>query len=388
MEATEFSGSDDALQDRLYINDGHGNFHRDTSALPRMAESGSRVVAGDFNGDGHVDLFVGRRVVSGAYGVPPRSYLLENDGTGHFRDVTQSRAPMLADAGMVTSAAWLDYDHDGRLDLIVAGEWMPVRVLHQENGHFVDRTREAGLAGTNGWWNEVVVADLNADGRPDLVLGNLGLNSLLTASRQAPARLYVGHFAHDRSVQQILTISKNGVSYPAAQRDELIRAIPELANRFPSYAAFGAARIENIVPRPDLGQARVLEANNFATSVAMNNGNGTFTLRPLPVEAQFAPVTAIVADDFDGDGRTDLLLAGNEFGVPTLFGRYDASYGLLLHGKSNGDFEPVELSRDGLVLDGQVRHLRTLRQVGGTRLIAVARNDDKLQVLRIAPSRP
>jgi hypothetical protein len=382
----EFSGSDDALQDRLYINDGHGNFQRDAGALPRMAESGSRVVPGDFNRDGRIDLFVGRRVVSGAYGVSPPSYLLENDGQGHFRDVTSARAPMLADAGMVTSAAWLDYDHDGRLDLIVAGEWMPVRVLHQENGHFVDRTREAGLAGTNGWWNDVVVADLNGDGRPDLVLGNLGLNSLITASPQAPARLYVGHFTHDRSVQQILTVFNNGVSYPVAQRDELIRAIPELGKRFPSYSAFGATRVEDILPRSDLRQAKVLEAYNFATSVALNNGNGTFTLRPLPMEAQFAPITAIVADDFDGDGRTDLLLAGNEFGVPPLFGRYDASYGLLLRGKPNGDFEPVDLSQDGLVLNGQVRHIRTLRQAGGIRLIAVARNDDKLQVLRIGPA--
>jgi hypothetical protein len=200
--------------------------------------------------------------------------------------------------------------------------------------------------------------------------------------------LYVGHFAHDRSVQQILTAYKNGVSYPVAQRDELVRVIPELGPRFASYSAFGAARVEDILSRADLTKASVLEAYNFATSIALNNGDGTFTLQPLPIEAQFAPVTAVIADDFDGDGRTDLLLAGNEFGVPPLFGRYDASYGLLLRGKPSGRFEPVELSRDGLVLDGQVRHIRTLRQVGGTRLIAVARNDDKLQVLRIAPSRP
>ena len=149
----EFWEDHDALQDRLFINDGKGNFRRDEAALPRFSESGSCVVPGDFNGDGHLDLFVGRRVVARSYGATPRSYLLENDGAGHFRDVTAAKAPGLASAGMVTAAAWVDYDGDGRLDLIVVGEWMPVRVFHQENGRFVDRTREAGLAGSEGWWN-------------------------------------------------------------------------------------------------------------------------------------------------------------------------------------------------------------------------------------------
>jgi hypothetical protein len=384
----EFTGTDDALQDRLYLNDGHGNFHRAVGALPRMAESGSRVVPGDFNGDGKIDLFVGRRAVTGSYGVSPKSYLLENDGTGHFRDVTSERAPMLASAGMITSAAWVDYDHDGRLDLIVAGEWTPVQVLHQENGRFVDRTREVGFAGTNGWWNDIVVADLNGDGRPDLVLGNLGLNSMLTASREQPARLYVGRFAHDRSVQPILTIYRSGLSYPVAQRDELAQAIPSLRTRYSSYARFGASRIEDLFSRSELAQARVLEAYDYATSVAINNGNGTFTLKPLAQEAQFAPVRAIVAADFDEDGRTDLLLAGNDFGMPPAFGPHDASYGVLLRGKSDGGFESVDLALSGLVLDGQVRHIRTIHQAGGARLILVARNDDSLQVLRIAGFRP
>jgi hypothetical protein len=353
-----------------------------------MAESGSRVVPADFNGDGHVDLFVGRRAVTGSYGVSPKSYLLENDGHGHFKDVTSVLAPTLPNAGMVTSAAWVDYDHDGKLDLIVAGEWTPVRVLHQEGGRFVDRTREAGLGGSNGWWNDVAVADLNGDGRPDLVLGNLGLNSVLTASRRQPARLYTGHFTHDRSVQPILTSYKNGISYPVAQRDELTEVIPALRERFPSYAAFGASRIDDILPRSDIAHATVLESYDFASSVAINKGDGTFSLEPLPPEAQFAPVKAVFVDDIDGDGRADVLLAGNELGVPPVFGPYDASYGLLLLGKPNGGFESVELSQDGLVLDGQVRHIRALRQAGGARLIVVARNDEKLQVLRIAGSRP
>lgn len=382
----EFWGDDQALQDRLYVNDGGGRFHRDTLALPRFSESGSCVVPGDFNGDGHLDLFVGRRAVARRYGMTPRSYLLENDGTGHFRDVTLEKAPALAEAGMVTAAAWIDYDHDGRLDLIVTGEWMAVRVFHNENGRLVDRTREAGLAGTEGWWNSVTVADLNGDGRPDLVLGNVGLNSALRASPAEPARLYVADFGHNGTFEQLLTVYRHGVSYPVAGRDELLGPIPQLRSRYPTYASFGASRIEDIFTAAELAPATVREARVFASSVALNNGNGTFTLVPLPVEAQLAPIRAALAEDFDGDGRTDLLVAGNDYGFPPVLGRQDAGYGLLLRGKGDGRFEAIDMAQSGVVIDGQVRHMRWLRQADGSRLVVAARNNDKLEVLR--PPRP
>src|SRR5438876_8804975 len=378
----EFWGDDEALQDRLYLNDGHGHFHRDSLALPRFSESGSCVVPGEFNGDGHLDLFVGRRVVARRYGLTPRSYLLENDGTGHFRDVTLEEAPALAEAGMVTSAAWVDYDHDGRLDLIVTGEWMAVRGVHNENGRLVHRTREAGLAGTEGWWSSVTVADLNGDGRPDLVLGNLGLNSYLRASPAEPARAFVGDFGHNGTLEQILTFYMHGVSYPVAGRDELISLIPRLRARYPTYAAFGASRIEDIFPASDLRAATVREARVFASSVALNNGKRTFTLQPLPVEAQFAPIRAVLVDDVDGDGRPDLVVGGNLYGVPPVLGRYDASYGLLLSGTGDGRFKAVDMTQSHLLIDGQVRHLAWLRSPNGGHLIVVARNNDKLQVLR------
>jgi enediyne biosynthesis protein E4 len=384
----EFWGEDAALQDRLYVNDGGGRFHRDTLALPRLAESGSCVVPGDFNGDGHLDLFVARRAVARQYGVAPRSYLLENDGTGHFVDVTRDKAPGLAQVGMVTAAAWVDYDHDGRLDLIVAGEWMPVRVFHNEQGRLVDRTAEAGLAGTEGWWTSVTVADVNGDGRPDLVLGNLGLNSALRASAAEPARLYVADFGHNGALEQILTVYKHGVSYPIAGRDELLSVVPGLRSRFPTYASFGASRIEDMFTGAELARATVRAARVFASSVALNNGNGTFTLAPLPVEAQFAPIRATLAADFDGDGRTDLLVAGNDYGFPPVLGRHDASYGLLLRGTGDGRFEAVDMERSGIVIDGQVRHLGMLRSADGTRLIVVARNNDRLRVLRPRSARP
>jgi hypothetical protein len=379
----EFSGEDDALQDRLYINDGMGNFHRDVSALPRLAESGSVAIPGDFNGDGSLDLFVGRRAVAGKYGLTPRSHLLQNDGTGHFTDVTNEKAPALAEAGMVTAAAWFDYDGDGKLDLVVVGEWMPVRVFRQESGHFVDRTVAVGLSATEGWWNTVAAVDVNGDGHPDLVLGNLGLNSYIHASDREPARLYVGDFFDTGALKQILTFYKHGVSYPIAGRDELVRLMPQLKSKYPSYASFGASRVEDIMPKEELAKAKVLEARRFASAVALNDGRGVFNLRALPAAAQLAPIFASVAADFDGDGRIDLVVAGNFFGAPPLFGRYDASYGLLLRGLGGGRFVAADMESTHLMIEGQVRHMARLRAPGGKILIAVARNDDTLEILQV-----
>jgi len=383
----EFWGNAEPLRDRLYMNDGQGNFQRATNALPDFFENGSCVVAGDFNGDGHPDLFVGSRVVSRSYGVTPKSHLLQNDGSGNFTDVTLEKAPQLSEAGMVSSAAWVDYDHDGKLDLVVVGEWMPVRVLHQENGKLVDRTKEAGLSETNGWWNSVTAVDLRANGHQDLVLGNLGLNSHLHASRKEPVRLYINDFSHSggSNLEQILTFYKNGVSYPLAGRDELVKKIPSLRSKYPSYKDFGASRIEDIFPPADLKAATVREAYTFASSVALNNGNGTFTLEQLPVEAQFAPIYASLAGDFDGDGRTDLLVGGNFYGVTPVLGRYDASYGLMLRGTGDGHFMPVDMEESNLVIEGQARDMKPVRGANGQRLIVVARNNDKLEILRVTP---
>jgi hypothetical protein len=290
--------------------------------------------------------------------------------------------------GMVSSAAWVDHDGDGQLDLVVVGEWMPVRVFGQRDGRFTDRTAEAGLEGTSGWWNTVTAADLNGDGRQDLVLGNLGLNSYIRASREEPARLYVHDFSGDGALDQILTFYKDGVSYPLAGRDELARQITPLRSRYTSYADFGASRVEDIFPGSELRRARVREARQFASSVALSQTDGTFRLQPLPTEAQFAPVYAALADDLDGDGRVDLLLAGNFHGVTPVRGRYDASFGLLLRGDGEGGFRAVEPEASGIAIPGQVRELKPLRHAGGERLIVAARNDDSLRILHPLRQRP
>ena len=381
----EFWGEHEALRDRLYLGDGAGGFTRSSGRLPDLFENGACAVPGDFDADGDVDLFVGTRVIAREYGRTPRSALLENDGTGRFTDVTEERAEGLAEIGMVASAAWLDEDGDGRLDLAVVGEWMPVRLFRQEGGRFVDRAAAAGLEGTSGWWNLVVAADLTGDGRDDLVLGNLGLNSYLRATPERPARMYVRDFGRDGTLDQILTTWRDGASYPLVGRNELVSAMPELRGRFPTYADFGASGPEDLLPAAALEEAEVLTARTFESAVAVARGDGMYELVPLPVEAQFAPLYAALADDMDGDGAADLLTAGNLHGVPPVRGRYDADYGVFLRGDGGGGFRAVDAAAVGLWIDGQVRDLAFLDGAGGRRLIAVARNDAPLQILSLEP---
>ena len=377
----EFWGQNDALKDRLYLNDGGGAFTRAENALPDLYANGSVVAPADFDGDGDVDLFVGSRVVSRNYGTIPTSYLLENDGAGVFTNVTTSRAEALAEAGMITDAAWTDTNGDGQLDLVVAGEWMPIRLFEQHDGQFIEQT-EAGFSGTDGWWNTIEAADMDGDGDVDLIGGNLGLNSALKTSPDEPVRMYVNDFDANGSLDHLLTTYKNGIAYPFASRDQLIQQVPSLAPKYATYADFGDSRLEEIFTPNQLRDALVEEVYTFSSAYFENDGSGSFTMHPLPPEAQFAPVYAILIDDFDADGHLDLMLAGNFFGVRPQRGRYDASYGLLARGDGQGGFESVSLEAGNLVIDGEVRALQPLRHADGSRLIVAARNDAALHVVR------
>ena len=367
---TEFSAQAPALEDRLYLGDGRGGFAKapPPDRLPPLFNSSSRVaVSREF-------VFVGGRAVPGRYGVDPSSTLLRRDANGRFTDVTAQVAPELAHVGMVTDALWADVDGDRRDDLVIVGEWMPITVFHN-TGARLERATTRGLERSAGWWNRIVAGDFTGDGRVDFIVGNAGLNFRLHASADEPTRMYVRDFDHNGFPEQILTTVEDGRETPVALRDELTGALPSLKPRYPKYVDYARQSVRDVFGTA-LDSALVKRVDTFASVLARNNGNGSFTLIPLPGEAQIAPVYGILAGDFDHDGRSDVVLGGNLAGVQPAFGSMMASYGLLLRGDGRGEFAVVRASESGFIVPGQTRDIQRLRTRRGD-LYIVARNNDR-----------
>ncbi len=383
----EYMEGSASLQDRLYVNRGAGNFIFDPNALPDLTESGSCVVPGDFDGDGDQDLFVGGRQKPGSYPQPVSSHLLLNESqveAPSFKDVSTLVAPMLSEIGMVTDAVWTDLDGSGTLDLVIVGEWMGVTILMNQQHKLVDHTHEAGLDKEVGWWNCLAAEDFDQDGDMDLVAGNLGLNYNFKASQKEPFRIYSGDFDNNGKLDIILGYYNQGKLYPW---HGLLRSnfqLPFIKYRFNTYESFGKSTLAEIYGTETLQGALSYDATNFATSYLENNGDGSFLVKPLPNEAQISPVNGIIARDVDGDGKADLVLAGNLYGSESEITRADAGVGLFLKGNGKGDFKPVPAVKSGLLMDGDVKHTRliTLGTNGQTAIVA-AKNSDWLQVVRI-----
>jgi hypothetical protein len=378
---SEFSDRVPALRDRLYLNDGRGRFRKAEGSLPSISQSGSRVAAHDFDLDGDIDLFVGGRVVPWRYGFDPPSVLLANDGQGRFTDVTDQAAPDLASVGMVTDALWEDVDGDELTDLVIVGEWMPITVFRNTGDGRLERADVPGLERSHGWWNRIVAADFTGDGRTDFVIGNLGLNTRLRATEREPLTLYAKDFDRNGSVEQILAQYNDGVSYPFPLRDDLIGALPFLRERYPNFEDYALETVADIFSEADLHDAVVKQAYTFETVLARNDGDGSFTLLPLPLEAQIAPTYGILPADIDGDGHQDLLLAGNFDGVKPELGRMSAGYGLVLRGDGAGGFQPVPGAESGFLVPGQARDIQRVRTASG-HLYVVTRNDDRPLLFR------
>lgn len=357
-----FDKDDPLLEDRLYINNGKGNFTRSKNALPDMLVSKGCIAVNDVNGDGYPDLFVGGRVIPGRYPEPPRSYLLINDGKGNFIDQINSIAPQLQQFGMITDAVWLDLNQDDKNDLIVVGEWLPVSVFINVNNTLENQTSKYFDKAYSGWWNKIDTADFNNDRRPDLVIGNMGTNTQCNATDQEPAEIYFKDFDDNGSVDPFFCFYIQGKSFPYVTRDELLEQIGSLRPRFNSYKSYADITLKDIFKPEALSSAGHLQANHLETTLFVSSPDGKFNVAPLPVQAQYSPVHTITVLDYDHDGNKDVLLCGNNNHARLRLGKFDANYGILLKGNNRGSFQYIDQSKSGFRLRGDVRSVIELNE--------------------------
>lgn len=375
----EFPESSSALNDRLYLNNGKGSFTKSLQVLPAgKYESTSCVEPADFDKDGDIDLFVGIRLLPFSYGLPVNGYILGNDGQGHFTNITEKAAPGLLNIGMITGMLWSDIDNDNDSDIIIVGDWMPVKVFINNKNVFIDESEKFKLTNTEGWWHTITAMDLNGDGLTDYILGNNGLNSRFRASVREPVTMYVNDFDLNGSVEQIICAFNGAKSYPLIMKDDLIKQIPSLESKYLKNDDFKDQTMEDIFSPEVLNRSIKLNARIMESCVLMNRGTEGFVLSALPDEAQFSPVYAVFAEDFDKDGRCDILLGGNQYRAKPETGIYDAGYGLLLKGKSTEIWEPVSPLASGIFIKGEIRDIKNFN-INGRKIITVAKNNNKLQ---------
>jgi hypothetical protein len=366
-------------QPRLFLNDGHGGFRPAADdALPQLPVSAGAVAAADFDRSGRLGLFIGGRVLPGAYPLPPQSALLANRG-GRFEDVTDTLAPGLREVGMVTSALWTDVDGDGWPDLLLALEWGGVKYFHNNQGKgFEDWSEKAGFASAGtGLWTSIAAADFNGDGRMDYVVGNIGLNTIYTADAAHPALLFSGDFKGDGTTQLVEGYYEGDTLYPRRSRRDLGSALPSILKRFPTYDSFGRATLGQIVGDAKLAKARRFAATELRSGVFLSQLDGTYRFEALPRVAQISPLQGMVAGDFGGDGRADIYAVQNSFAPIISAGRFDGGLSQLLLGDGHGHFAAVGPATSGLVVPGDAKALSLLDlDQDGWPDFVISRNND------------
>lgn len=385
--STEFEVNSSFYRPRLYINDGKGNFRQDSAAFSPLVRTTSKcIAAADFDGDGDIDIFIGGRVSLGSYPLPPRSYLLRNDH-GKFTDITTAVCPALENPGLINAAAWLDIDNDKKPDLIVAGDWMPIRIFKNNGSTFSEMTGETGLNNLPGFWRSLAIADIDQDGIADIVAGNLGLNNPFHITTQQPAELLAKDFDGNGVVEPIFCyyIKDNNGKYQLSagiSRDDWAMQMPSIKKRFDHNELYAKAPMDVIFSKEMMTGALALHCNEVRSGWFKNDGKGNFIFHPFPPMAQVAPVNAIVCTDVNEDGKPDLILAGNEYQESVMAGRYDASYGLLLTGTGKGVFEAVAPLTSGLIIEGDVKDLKIISAAKQTILLAAV-NNSNMQVFGV-----
>ena len=371
--------------DRLYINDGRGQFSMDRNALPDTRVCGSQVTAADFDKDGDLDLFVCGRVSLENYPIPPGSFLLRNDSKEsviRFTDVTASVAKDLENPGLVASALWTDFNGDGWSDLILAGEWMPLTFYKNDKGKLTNVTSSTGLDIYTGWWNSITACDFDKDGDIDYAAGNLGLNTQYKVSQKEPMRVIAKDFDRNGSLDPVCTYFVQGKSYPFYHRNLLLSQIPSLKNKFKSYGEYAKATFDDIFPATDAADSYVRDCRFSESAWIENIGDGSFRMHSLPIEAQISQVFGILSGDYNSDDNPDILLTGNSYSSNVFTGQYDALIGLLLEGDGKGGFSAVPGRESGFFADGDAKGMAELTLKDGSSLVLVARNSDSLKVIR------
>jgi hypothetical protein len=378
-----------SYRDRLYLNNGRGGFTEAAGVLPAIYTSKSCIKAADFDRDGDLDLFVGGRVEPGKYPLPVSSYLLRNDsqdGNVQFTDITAKAAPTLKDIGLVCDALWTDYDNDGWMDLLLAGEWMhPVFLHNNKQGKL--SPANTGVETETGWWSSLVAGDFDNDGDMDYLAGNTGQNTLYRASSKEPVSIYAADFDKNGSYDAIPALFlKDSLGrrreYPAHTRDDLIKQMIMMRARFPRYHDFAIATMQELLKPEELQNALRVKAVNLHSCYFENRGNGRFTCTPLPVQAQLSPLYGMLAADVNGDGNLDVVINGNDFGTDVALGRYDAMNGLVLLGDGKGAFKPQPILNSGIFIPGDGKALVQLRDQEGRILLAASQNQGPLKVFR------
>ena len=363
--------------DRLYFNDGTGKFQKTEDALPKIGSNTCTVNGADFDRDGDIDLFVGSRLNPHRYPEQGNNHLLQNNN-GTFSDVTDNLAPELKLAGLVTSALWTDFDNDQWIDLIVVGEWMPVRFFRNNKGQLVDVTDKSRIGHLTGFWNSIKGADFDLDGDTDYVVGNHGINSELKATEKEPVEMLAKDFDKNGSIDPVIGYYVQGVSYPFPPRDAIIAQMNAIRRRFPRYKDYAQIKFDQLFTKDELKGALKLHANYLKTTYIENLGNGSFRIRELPIEVQMAPVLGIFIDDFNNDLYPDILLTGNRRDNELLSGYLDGSIGSMLFGKGDGTFTPVSIEESGFFTPGDTRGIVRIIK-GNEPIYLVACNNEKLK---------
>ncbi len=378
-----------SYQDKLFINDGKGNFTFDSLALPQNFISKSCVRAVDIDNDGDLDLFVAGRCVPEKYPQPASCFIYRNDsqkGQIKFTDVTGSVAKDLKNVGMTCDALWTDFDNDGWVDLIITGEFMPVKFFHNNHGKL--ELLHTVLDNQVGWWNSIIPGDFDNDGDIDYIVGNVGLNSFYRPTDQYPVRVYGKDFDNNGSYDAIPSIylpAQDGTmkEFPAQTRDDLIKQMIEMRNKFQSYKDFATATFDKLLTKDELNGAIILSANNFKSAFIRNDGNGHFTMTALPAQAQISSVFGMIAEDVDGDGNLDVVMNGNDFGTEVSVGRYDAFNGLVLKGDGKGNFQPLSILQSGIYIPGNGKAMVKLANSSGQCIVAASQNHGPLKIFEM-----